>query len=406
MNLHILLPLILITTKLLEEVMRRVRLPTVVGAIFAGFFLGPAILGVIPAEAENPEAYEMVHQLAQIGLCVLLFRIGLETRFTDFLHVWRQATGIAVAGMILPFVLGWILATLWGWPLQGAAFLGATLTATSIGVTASVLSELHAQKSEEGILILGAAILDDVLGLVLLSILLAVVTPTLSVAGQALSAFIQAFAFIAAGIFLGPYVVEIVISFSKWSKGKAMLLVLAFSYFLMLAYAAKAIGLDMIIGAYAAGVAFARHPERYQVEQDLKPLTELLTPLFFVLLGASMQFSDLNPLTETGRGAWGFVAVLFMVAAVGKLFSPFWIRKNRINKWAVGSGMMPRGEVGFVFAQVGLTAKIFSPQLFSSIVVVLIATTILGPVLLRASWKKETSPMGHRLSVKEKAEES
>ena len=149
MNLHLLLPTILLPAKLLEEVMRRIHLPAVIGAILAGVVLGPALLGVLPQEAHDPEGYEMVHELARIGLCVLLFRIGLETRFTDFLPVWRSAAGIAVTGMVLPFILGWIAASLWGLPQQGAIFVGATLTATSIGVTASVLSKLHAQKSKE-----------------------------------------------------------------------------------------------------------------------------------------------------------------------------------------------------------------------------------------------------------------
>lgn len=389
MNLHLLLPTILLPAKLLEEVMRRIHLPAVTGAILAGVVLGPALLGVLPQEAHDPEGYEMVHELARIGLCVLLFRIGLETRFTDFLPVWRSAAGIAVTGMVLPFILGWIAASLWGLPQQGAIFVGATLTATSIGVSASVLSELHAQKSKEGLLILGAAILDDVAGLLLLSTLVAFLTPTLSVAGQVTGALFQAIAFIAGGVFLGPYVVRAMIFLSKWSGAKGILLVLAFSYFLLLAYAAKAIGLDMIIGAYAAGIAFAKHSERFQIEEDLKSLTELLTPLFFVLLGASMEFSGLNPLSATGRQAWSLAVLLFVAAVVGKLFSAFWIQEDKINKWAVGGGMMPRGEVGFVFAQIGLMTGVFSSELFSIIVVVLIATTITGPVLLRTSLRAE-----------------
>lgn len=389
MNLHLLLPTILLPAKLLEEVMCRIHLPAVIGAILAGVILGPDLLGVIPQEAHNPRGYEMVHELARIGMCVLLFRIGLETRFTDFLPVWRSAVGIAVTGMVLPFILGWISASLWGLPQQGAIFIGATLTATSIGVTASVLSELHAQKSKEGLLILGAAILDDVGGLLILSALVAFLTPTLSVSGQVTSAVIQAIAFISCGVFLGPYVAQVLILLSKWSETKGILLIFAFSYFLLLAYAAKAIGLDMIIGAYAAGIAFAQHSERFQIEEDLKSLTELFTPLFFVLLGASMEFSGLNPLSETGRQAWGLALLLFVAAVVGKLFSACWVKEDKINKWAVGGGMMPRGEVGFVFAQIGLMSGVFSSELFSTLVVVLIATTITGPVLLRISLRQK-----------------
>jgi Kef-type K+ transport system membrane component KefB len=371
--------------------MRRLGLPAVVGGIFVGVLFGPSFFGVIPSEGRDPEGFGIVSDLADIGLCVLLFRIGLETRFRDFLPVWRQTASIAACGMVLPFALGWLSASTWGLSHQTAVFVGATLTATSIGVTASVLSELSAQRSKEGVLILGAAILDDVIGLVLLSSLVAIVTPALSVTGVVFKAILQAIGFIAAGILIGPYVVRIAVIISKWSRSRGMVLVLAFSYLLLLAYVAGAIGLDMIIGAYAAGLAFSHHDERDQLEQDLKPLTELLTPLFFVMLGASMEFSGLNPFSEVGRKAWGFASVLFIAAVMGKLFSAVWLRKDQGNKWAVGSGMMPRGEVGFIFAQIGLTGKMFSPELFSSIVAVLIGTTILGPVLLRASWKLRKS---------------
>jgi len=166
-----------------------------------------------------------------------------------------------------------------------------------------------------------------------------------------------------------------------------VLLVMAISYFLILAYGAKVVGLELMIGAYAAGVAFASHPERNHVEEDIKPLCELLTPLFFILLGASMEFSGLDPFSEAGRQSWGFAALLFVADVVGKLFAPFFIPGNGMNKWAVGSGIMPRGEVGLIFAQMGLMSGSFSSELFSSFVVVIIATTMVGPVLLRVSWR-------------------
>ncbi|MBW2147608.1 MAG: cation:proton antiporter [Deltaproteobacteria bacterium] len=188
MNPHLMIPFSLISAKLLEQIMSRIRFPAVVGAILAGFILGPALLGVIPSETSDPQGYEILRELAYIGLCVLLFRIGLETQLTEFLPVWRSATGFAVAGMAFPFVLGWLLSLLWGWPHQRAIFVGATLTATSIGVTESVLSELRAEKSREGVIIIGAAVLDDVLALILLSIIASFVTPALSVTEQILRA--------------------------------------------------------------------------------------------------------------------------------------------------------------------------------------------------------------------------
>lgn len=387
MELHLLLPVILLSATLLGRVARRVRLPEVVGVIFAGVILGPAVLNVLPSEQADPLGYGLVQGLAHIGLCVLLFQIGLETRLKHFLAVWRLASGTALAGMVLPFVFGWGLALYWGIPQLGALFIGATLTATSISVTASVLNELGAQHSREGTIVLGAAILDDILGLILLSSLMALVTPDVSAAGHIVLSIFQAVLLIGLGIFAGPYLVRAVLFFSGWNHEKGGLLVFAFSYLLLVAYAARAIELDMILGAYAAGVGIARHPEGQQVEKDLKPFIEILTPLFFILLGASIQFSGFSLLSAEGRGSWLLALGLLAVAVAGKLLSGFWIRQDQINRLAVGGAMLPRGEVGMVFAQIGLAAGVFTTDVFSALVWVLIATTIIGPVVLRYSWQ-------------------
>ncbi len=396
-SLHVLFPLLLIPAKLLEGMARRVRLPGVVGSLAAGLLLGPAILGILPAESGGLDEAGALQQLAQIGLCVLLFKIGLETRLSVFLSVWRPATMVAIAGMIVPFLLAWGAGLAVGWTQQQAIFVGATLTATSIGVTASVLQELRAQRSTEGTIILGAAVLDDVLGLLLLSGLVAAFSPAMSVTGAVSKSLVLAIAFLVAGGVLGPIIVKGVVIVSRWGQSRAVVLVLAFSYFLLLAYAAQAIGLDMIIGAYAAGVAFARHPDREQLESDLRPLVELMTPLFFVLLGAAVSLDGFSPLTPSGRMAWAWVALLVVVAALGKLLAAFALRRRAgLNRWAIGSGMMPRGEVGFVFAGVGLSSGVFGEGLFSILLIVLVATTVLGPLLLRMTWRpgEGTPPHG------------
>jgi len=390
-DLHLFLPITLLSAKLAEMILRHLRIPSVVGSIFAGIVLGTTVLGVIPSESDNPEFYNMAHQLARIGLCALLFRVGLETRFKEFLSVWPAATSVAILGMVLPFIFGSTLAVLWGWPLQSALFLGAALTATSIAVTVSVLSEMGVQKSRESILIIGAAILDDVLGLILLSTLVAFISPETTATGEVIITIIQVVTILASGIYLGPHVIHIVTKLAGIRERRGVLLTMAFCYLLLMAYATETMGLDMIIGAYSAGLAFSHHSERKEIEEDLKPVIELLTPLFFVLLGASIDISGLNFFSETGRTLWAFSALLFVAAVVGKLLSPIFVREGEINKFTVASGMLPRGEVGFIFAQIGLTAGIFAPRDFSSIVLVLIATTILGPILLKTSWRKKPS---------------
>ena len=384
-ELHLLLPLLLVVARLTGAVVKRAGMPPVVGEIAAGLLLGPMWIGALPTEAAATEGFHTFHEFAQIGLCVLLFRVGLETDLKEILRIGRSATGVAVSGMVYPFILGSGVGLLLGWPWMLTIFVGATLTATSIGVTASVLDEVGGHGSREGRVMMGAAIMDDVLGLLLLAGIVAWVTPGQAVFGAVSVALVQAMVFMAAGVFLGPWLVRAFVRLSRWAGGQSTFLVLSFAYLLLMAWTAHEIGLAMIIGAYAAGLAFGGHPEHEQLNKDLRPLIDLLTPLFFILIGASIELAGFNPLTAVGREAWFIFFLLFAAAIAGKLLSPA-LLKNGMNRMAIGSGMMPRGEVGFVFAQVGLTAGVLDPGRYSILTLVLVATTVLGPLLLRRYW--------------------
>ena len=388
MNLHILLPILLVTAKLVGVACRKMGVPAVVGEIAAGIILGPVLLGVLPAAGSDIAGYQVFEEFAQIGLCVLLFRIGLETDIHEFVRVWKSATSVAILGMIFPFLFGMAVCYALGWSLTVAAFVGATLTATSIGVTASVLEEINGLSSSEGRIILGAAVLDDVFGLILLAAMVALTGHGGSVIGPVSRSLVLAILFIAGGIFIGPWLVKGFMKLTRWANQPSVLLVMAFAYLLVMASTAHAIGLAMIIGAYAAGLAFGGHPEHEQLNRDLRPLIDLITPLFFILIGASIEFSGFSPLTNAGRSAWGLFLVMLTAAVAGKLLCPMLIRGNA-NKLAIGSGMMPRGEVGFVFAQVGLSVGVFKSNAYSVLTLVLVATTILGPLLLRLVWKNK-----------------
>ena len=370
-----------------QTVMRRLRLPGVVGEILAGLLLGPHIFGLIPAGGAGPAGLEGIQELAEVGLCVLLFRVGLETRLAQFRPVAVPATRLAIAGMVVPFLLGWGVMSLVGAASTAAFLIGAALTATSIGVTVSVLAELGAENSDEGAVIVGAAILDDVFGLVLLSALVGMATPGISPVWASGKAVLQALLFLTAALVIGKPVVTATLALTRWSRSPTTLLVLVFGYLLLLAYAAHAVGLGMILGAYAAGVAFTRHPERDWIEAQLTPLVNLLAPLFFVLIGASIDFGGLNPFTGAGRQNLTIGLLLLVVAGAGKLCAAWFTGAPGLNRWVVGSGMMPRGEVGFVFAQVGLAGGIIGGGEFAALSLALIGTTIAGPVLLRVFWK-------------------
>jgi len=388
MNLHILLPILLVIAKLVGVLCRKVGVPAVVGEILAGILLGPAVFGLLPASGSEIAGFNVFEEFAQIGLCVLLFRIGLETDMQEFFRVWKSATSVAILGMVLPFMFGMVVSYALGWSMTVSAFIGATLTATSIGVTASVLEEINGLSSAEGRIILGAAVLDDVFGLILLAAMVALTVQGESVIGPVSRSLVFASLFIAGGIYIGPWLVKGFMKLTRWANQPSVLLVLAFAYLLVMASTAHAIGLAMIIGAYAAGLAFGGHPEHEQLNRDLRPLIDLITPLFFILIGASIVFAGFNPLTDAGRSAWGLFLVILTAAVAGKLLCPILITGNS-NRLAIGSGMMPRGEVGFVFAQVGLSVGVFKPNAYSVLTLVLVATTILGPLLLRLVWKNK-----------------
>lgn len=294
--------------------------------------------------------------------------------------------------MLLPLALGTLGALALGVAPLPSIFIGATLTATSIGVSAAVLEELGASATRAATLILGAAVVDDVLGLVLLAGLIGVSSAQGSAGIEIGLAIGQAVAFLAAALWLGRPLAGATVWVTRWTGSRSTLFVLVFSTLLLTAAAAKAAGLELIIGAYAAGLALARHPEREWLETELEPVIELFTPIFFVLVGSSIAFETLAVGAPAGRFTLGLAALLFVAALVGKLLAPFVLRRTEVPRLAVGSALVPRGEVGLIFAQVGLSERVLTPDLFAALALVITATTLVGPVLLRRLWRPVERP--------------
>lgn len=388
MEIHVLLPLSLIPAILLGELGRKAGFPVVIGQIVTGFLLGPVVFGLLPNEldshgTENGSVGNGFFEIAEIGICVLLFRVGLETRISEFAAVWKPATRVALAGMLVPMALG-IAAAVYvlGWDLWPAVFVGAALTATSIGVTVSVLEESNASHTPEARIILGAAVLDDVLGLLLLSLMVTLVTPGVDFLPELGWASLRAIGFLGGSLLIGPYLVKMTLRLCRWCDSHSVLVVIGFSYLFLMSVAAEKSGLAMIIGAYAAGLTFARHPQRDELEAELKPFTELFTPLFFVVIGASISLADLS-----GSATFDLL-VLVVVAVLGKLLAGYAVGRKDINRAIVGSGMMPRGEVGFVFAKVAIGAGVLVGSQYAVLAIVLVLTTLAGPLILRRSLRK------------------
>jgi Kef-type K+ transport system membrane component KefB len=366
----------LIGAKLLGELAERVGQPAVLGELLAGVVLGPSVLGLVPLS-------EGVFLLAEIGVLLLLFHVGLETDLDELVRVGGPAMAVAVVGMVLPFAGGWAVTRAMGFENLTAIFVGASLTATSIGITARVLSELGALKTREGQIILGAAVADDVLGLIVLAIVSRVAEGGSVDAGAAVRSGALAIGFligaIAVGIPLGRFLVRIV---GKASV-RGVLVASAVAFAILVAWAAKKAESAPIIGAFAAGLALARTNRRHDIDAALQPIVDIFAPLFFVYVGAQVDVRLLDPSSAENRPALLLGLALTVVGFVGKFAAGFcaW---GGVRRAFIGAGMVPRGEVGLIFASIGLATKALPEREFVAVLVAVFATTFLTPPLLKA----------------------
>jgi Kef-type K+ transport system membrane component KefB len=388
------LAVMLVVGKLAGEAFERWRQPAVMGELLAGILLGAGLLRVIPTAADD--ALTPVFQLfAQLGVVVLLFEIGLETDLKAMMRVGTAASAVAVVGVAVPFALGFLY---WrsGWhgyehtladPLSTAIFVGATLTATSVGITARVLTDLRVLHSLEARLILGAAVIDDVLGLVILG----VVTGLAAGAGFSLHGALRilgvAVAFLFLALWIGLRLAPRLFGLIDRMQVRGVLVVSAFAFLLLLCVLADRAGTALIIGAFAAGLILSETNQFDLIQERIKPVADIFTPIFFLSIGAAVDLRVWNPFVAENRQTLAIGGVLLAIAVVGKLASGWAVPWLKFNRRAVGVGMAPRGEVGLIFAQIGLTAGILSNRLFSAILFVVIATTLLTPPLLKRAFQ-------------------
>lgn len=378
------LVLILVGARLLGALARRLGQPAVLGELLAGVLLGPSVLGQWPAlaAAHLEPADETLRLLAELGVAVLLFEIGLETDLTGLFAVGRESAAVAVVGVVLPFGLGYAACRLLGSDGLTATVAGATLTATSVGITARVLGELGRLQDPEGRIILGAAVLDDILGLVILAVVAAqmggVALPFAGVVRIAGLAFGFVAVALAVGWFAVPRLARMMHRFAAPERVGLSALVLG----LALAYLADRVQPGLaIVGAFTAGVLLSRAPQAPAMHRGLAPLGHFFVPIFFVMTGAEVDVALLNPARPENRAALGVGMLLLAAAVLGKLaagYAPFWFRGR---KAVVGVGMVPRGEVGLVFANTG--RAVVGPALFSALALVIMITTFLVPPVLR-----------------------
>ncbi|MDH3493822.1 MAG: cation:proton antiporter [Acidobacteriota bacterium] len=410
--------LILIASTMTGEIFEKFGQPAVLGELFAGIVLGNLILLNIPY-AEPFKSNTVIAALAQIGVIILLFEVGLETNLREMLKVGTSSLLVAIIGVVFPFFSGWAVAYIFipEGPTLSHIFIGAMITATSIGITARVLSDLGHIHRREARIILGAAVIDDILALLLFGIVRSAVATANSGKDLDFGAFaiiiVTAIGFLLAAIIVGAYVMPGVFRSISTLESPSFVVGISIAICFMMAFFATKVGLAAIIGAFAAGMildeAHFKHfidHRKHHLQDFLKPLTALLTPIFFVWVGLSVDL-----------GAFGrpsvliFAGVLTLVAIVSKLAAGFGALGRSLNRFAIGFGMIPRGEVGLIFATLGAALtlkgpdgtilKIVDADTFSAVVILSMVTTMITPPLLK--WSLGEDP--HRTQVDQSPDE-
>ena len=402
---------IFVAARLLAELLVRLQLPTILGELIAGVIIGASGLHlIVPPEtqaalsqwmlqllgslADVPpdavaelyaESFPSLQAVADLGLFALLFLTGLESDLDELVAVGAQATTVAVAGVALPFALGTIgLMALFHVPVIPAVFAGASMTATSIGITASVFGELKMLRSREGQIVIGAAVLDDILGIVILAVVVSLAGGGSLEVGPILKLVAAAVVFVVAAIGLSRTAAPAFDWLLDRLKAPGEVIVASFVVLTLCCFAATAIGLEAALGAFAAGLILSNSRHCHAIETAVKPVVALFATIFFVLIGTGMDLSVLNPLDPANREGLVVAAFLLVVAIAGKVAAGWsFLSEQPTNRLVVGLGMMPRGEVGLIFLGLGTQAKLLSPALEAAILLMVIGSTFLAPVLLR-----------------------
>jgi len=406
------LVVVYVTSKLGGELSKRLNLPPVLGELVGGVVVGisafhllmfpensaaatdSVIMQVLQWLGQlNPEAIthifqsqsEVISVLAELGVIVLLFEIGLESDLRELGKVGYQAAVVAVVGVAAPFLLGTVgLVTLFHVSIIPAIFAGAALTATSIGITSKVLSELGHLKSTEGQIIVGAAVIDDVLGIIVLA-----VVASLAKTGEVdllnvVYLILSASGFLLGSILLGKFFNKSFVAIADKLQTRGALLIPAFTFALVMAFLANIIHLEAILGAFAAGLVLDETDKRKELDQQVMPIADILVPIFFVTVGAKADLGVLNPAVAENRAGLIIASFLIAVAIIGKVVTGWAVfGKPGVNRLAIGVGMIPRGEVGLVFAGIGSASGVLDKPLEAAIIVMVILTTFLAPPLLQ-----------------------
>lgn len=389
------LAVILLAAKAGGDLASRAGQPAVLGELVVGIILGNLVLlGYDGMEVIKEDA--SIDMLSRLGVILLLFEVGLESTVSSMLKVGWSSLLVALIGVAFPFALGWGVGA---WLLPGAsvyvhAFLGAMLTATSVGITARVFKDLEMAQTGEARIILGAAVIDDVLGLVILAIVTGIIAAA-NLGGELslwdiAGTMAKALGFLVGSLALGVVVAPRLFNVASRLRAKGVLLAMGLSFCFLLSWLAGAVGLAPIVGAFSAGlilesVHYRDFTDRgeHALEELIHPISSFLVPVFFVLMGMR---TDLQAFTQPGVA--GLAIALTVAAVIGKQFAGFGVVTRGVDRIMVGLGMIPRGEVGLIFASMGLALsvageRIVTREVFAAAVVMVVVTTLVTPPAIR-----------------------
>lgn len=411
MELHqffLFLAITLISARLLSEMVARFGIPSVIGELLAGLIVGPSLLGWVSPDTT-------MKLLAEIGIILLLFEVGMDTDVHRLARSGAKPVIVSAAGFVLPFLFGYGLSTwLFGLPEFTALFIGGTLTATSIGITVRVLGDLGKRQSDEAQIVIGAAVLDDILGVLALAFLYQFAVEK-HVSAHALG---EVSLYIVLFMLLAPFVAKlaagVIDHLDQHAATPGLLLTMALSLILLFSWLAHAVGAPEIMGGFAAGLAFGQRfrfnvkirlpflkmatfrfdasPKlAHRLEEQMRPLIHTFSPLFFVMVGVSL---NLKAIDWGSALIWELSGALLLAAFFGKFASGYCIRESRHIQAAIGLAMIPRGEVGLIFAQLGFTQGILDGELYAALLIVIALTTMSPPFLLKWFYGRKADKAG------------
>jgi Kef-type K+ transport system membrane component KefB len=370
---------IFVWAKIFGELFERMSMPAVLGEILAGVILGPyATVFVVPGPA--------VHSISELGAIFLLFSVGLETHPDELISVGRRSLGVALAGVVVPFALGFGYLMLRGDRASEATFVATAMVATSVGITARVLGDLQVLQTRAAKIILAAAVFDDIIGMVLLAVVAGLAASTGISWVQLGVVSVEAIGFALFMIFFAPRVIHRMSGRMKHLNLRDAPLVMALAICLGLSVAAQKIGMAAIVGAFFAGIAFAEYAPEWELRPRVGAITQFLTPFFFFIMGAQLNIASFSRETLVSAIVISILAIISKVLGCGLPM----LREGWSTALKVGVGMTPRGEVGLIVALIGLNAKMITESAYAVVILMVAITTVVAPPILRILFRKET----------------